>query len=105
MDAIGEYTTALGPEPAHGLEVVTPVPAAADGRREWLPVKDLACGVRLQARTDRDIGRPPPGGGAPAYQVVVPFGHDVGDADLHRPAAQLRRDHRYDLEKRPWHRE
>ena len=34
VDAIGEDAAALGPEPAHGLQVVTPVPAATDGSGE-----------------------------------------------------------------------
>jgi hypothetical protein len=56
VDAIGEGTAVLGAEPADRLEIVFPVPAAADGDSEGLSLQDLACGVGLQEGPDWDVG-------------------------------------------------
>src|SRR5271167_4518507 len=93
VNAVGEDAATFHPFSLQGLEVVLPVTATTDDRREGLPLENLPSRVRLHERSHRDVRRQPPRGCADNNQVVLPFRHGIRDRDLHGLVPQLCRDH------------
>src|SRR5947209_6198542 len=89
VGAVLPDATRIAAEPAHGVQVVAPVPAADDEGAEARAGEEPRRIVRMQERPDRHAGREPPRGRAEADQVVLALRHYLGTVDLARREAEL----------------